>query len=245
MPNIKWKLSGLYSHLSNRTFSVYWQARKSILNLLDLQTNDVVLEVGCGAGGWTAALAPKTRRYYALDIHFPSLLNARHWKSHVEPYAPVEKVHFFQASGEDLPFRDNAFTKIVSNDVIEHIPDHYKAVQEMNRVLKMGGRAVLTTLLADRPHYVKRMKFPDHVREYTTESLKDLFIQAGMRIDHVFYFYYFPTMVTRELQMIATKAPTGVDLALSIPLTLFGHLENTLKVGKPGGIGIAATKITG
>jgi predicted SAM-dependent methyltransferase len=43
----------------------------------------------------------------------------------------------------NLPFADNEFDFILCNHVLEHIPDDYKALQEIYRVLKPGGKAIL------------------------------------------------------------------------------------------------------
>lgn len=42
-----------------------------------------------------------------------------------------------------LPFKDNSFDFIICNHVLEHIPDHIKALQELYRVLAVGGTAIL------------------------------------------------------------------------------------------------------
>lgn len=43
----------------------------------------------------------------------------------------------------DLPFKDNEFDMIICNHVLEHIPDDTKAMQEIYRILKPGGKAIL------------------------------------------------------------------------------------------------------
>jgi 2-polyprenyl-3-methyl-5-hydroxy-6-metoxy-1,4-benzoquinol methylase len=43
----------------------------------------------------------------------------------------------------DLPFEDNQYDVILCNHVLEHIPDDTKAMQELYRVLKPGGMAIL------------------------------------------------------------------------------------------------------
>src|SRR5690606_31000334 len=50
-----------------------------------------------------------------------------------------------QGMGDAMPFPDEYFTTIFSNSVLEHIPDLQPVLQESNRVLRPGGRLILTT----------------------------------------------------------------------------------------------------
>lgn len=55
-------------------------------------------------------------------------------------YSPIADV---KADICDLPFEDNSFDTILCNHVLEHIPDDTKAMQELFRILKPGGMAIL------------------------------------------------------------------------------------------------------
>jgi len=46
---------------------------------------------------------------------------------------------------QNIPFTDNSFNIVIANHVLEHIPDYKKAIQEIKRVLKPGGYAILQT----------------------------------------------------------------------------------------------------
>jgi predicted SAM-dependent methyltransferase len=79
----------------------------------------------------------------------------------------------------DLPFKDNSYDVILCNHVLEHIPDDTKAMQELFRVLKPGGMAILqipqelaraTTFaddsITDQKERAKIFGQYDHVRIY-------------------------------------------------------------------------------
>lgn len=74
------------------------------------------------------------------------------------------------ADAHNLPFDDNSFDAVLAVEVLEHLYDPHMAVSEMYRVLKPGGRVILTTRflypLHDTPH--------DYFR-YTHYGLKHLF----------------------------------------------------------------------
>jgi len=241
------RLSGLYSHLPNRSFSPYWQAgAPQVLRWLELHPEDVVLEVGCGHGLWTSFIAPRVRATYACDIDVPAIRGAALWQSPREPYQPRACVGFVQASGTDLPFADTAFSKVLGVDVLEHIPDHCAMMGEIARVLKPDGRIVMTTLLRNRPAYIRKITFLDHVREYGTEDFQELFREVGLQIAQTFYFYYMPTTVARELNMLVGQSRigkvVGVDLVMGPAWRLVCDIERLYRRGRPGGIGVVATK---
>lgn len=79
----------------------------------------------------------------------------------------------------NLPFKDNEFDVILCNHVLEHIPDDTKAMQELYRVLKKGGMAILQipqdvsrgktfedNSITDRKERAKIFGQYDHVRIY-------------------------------------------------------------------------------
>jgi ubiquinone/menaquinone biosynthesis C-methylase UbiE len=242
------RLSGLYSHLQNRTFAVYWRARApGILGGLAPRPDDTLLEIGCGVGLWTSYLTPRVRRLYALDLDPGEIAAARHWKSPSGAISPTAETRFLCASADALPFPPETFSKVLAADVIEHVPDDRMAIREVARVLKPGGRAVVTTLLADRPTYVRRMEFDTHVREYSRDSFVALFSGASLVVERVFFFYYAPTLIARELQVWTESTSLGlrapVPMFVGAPLRLLTALEALVPAGRPAGIGAVARKI--
>lgn len=97
--------------------------------LVAISPDDRVLEVGCGQGHLTHALASRGVDILGVDAN---------------PYAPevagTDRVRCMRA--EDLAFGDETFDLVLSVHAIEHIPPLETALAEMTRVLKPGGRAV-------------------------------------------------------------------------------------------------------
>ena len=99
----------------------------------------------------------------------------------------------------DLPFSDNTYDIILCNHVLEHIPDDTKAMQELYRVLKPGGMAILqipqdlnrkTTFeddsIVDRAARAKIFGQYDHVRVYGRDYF-DKLRSIGFTVDEVDY----------------------------------------------------------
>ena len=79
-------------------------------------------------------------------------------------------VEFVEAKVPPLPFADNTFDYVVSFQVIEHIPNDRAFVAEVLRVLRHGGKFIVST--PNRPMSLTRN--PWHVREYTAEQFASL-----------------------------------------------------------------------
>jgi len=91
-----------------------------------------VLDDGCGLGLYLQRLAPQARA--ACGVEFDAA-RARQAGAGGQPVA--------RAAGEHLPFADGTFDLILSHEVLEHVADDRKAVAEVTRILRPGGRAVL------------------------------------------------------------------------------------------------------
>ena len=109
--------------------------------------------------------------------------------------------------GEQLPFVDNSFDLILSNEVIEHVTDDRASVAEMARVARPGGRIVIfapnrwypveqhgvywrgeyhfgnTPLVNYLPNPLRNRLAP-HVRTYTGHGLRALFDGLPLRLLH-------------------------------------------------------------
>lgn len=110
----------------------------------NLQQGDVdqkqILEIGCGRGGFShylATLPYKPAQLFACDYSEAALDIAR------AKYGKNE-ITWKQENIMALSFPDQSFDTAISCETIEHVPHPDKAIQEIYRVLKPGGRLLLT-----------------------------------------------------------------------------------------------------
>ena len=107
-----------------------------------VHTGEVVLDIGCGAGVDTLLAGKMTGPGgMAVGIDLTSEMLERAEKN--LELTDLKNVDFQEASGEDIPFEDNHFDVVISNGVINLIPDKPAALKEIIRVLKPGGRLMI------------------------------------------------------------------------------------------------------
>ncbi|RED99726.1 class I SAM-dependent methyltransferase [Marinoscillum furvescens] len=128
-----------------------------------------LLELGCGEGRGVELLMPKASSYLGLDKieEVVQKLSEKH------PEAQFESSVF-----PPIKLPDNSFDTVVSFQVIEHIKQDEEFLKEIHRILKPGGKALIST-----PNIKMTLsRNPWHIREYTAEELEAL---AGKYFDHV------------------------------------------------------------
>lgn len=95
--------------------------------LTHLAPGDRVLDVGCGPGALTAAVARRGARVTGVDLAEGMVAEAR--RRHPE-------LEFLQADAEALPFVDGAFDVALGAFLVNHTPDAEAAVRELRRVAR-------------------------------------------------------------------------------------------------------------
>ena len=110
---------------------------------LGIGAGSEVLEVGSGSGGPAAFLAAARQcRVTGVDINEHGVRNAVAL-SHKRGLADRLRFEVVDA-GRALPFADESFDAVVSNDAMCHIRDRAAALRDWHRLLRPGGRALFT-----------------------------------------------------------------------------------------------------
>ena len=111
--------------------------RTTVLGALNLQTAEQVLEFGCGGGFYayeTAQFVGPTGRVGAIDLSADQISSAR------ERCKDLGQVEFQVADILETPFSDNQFDVVFGVQVLEYISDLDRAITEIARVMRAGGR---------------------------------------------------------------------------------------------------------
>ncbi len=87
-----------------------------------------------------------------------------------------EKIDVFY-DGKTIPFKDNSFDSILTSEVLEHVFNLEEILKELNRVLKPGGKILITIPFAWYEHEV-----PNDFGRYTSFGIKSLLEKNGFII---------------------------------------------------------------
>ncbi|MBK7468581.1 MAG: class I SAM-dependent methyltransferase [Saprospiraceae bacterium] len=128
-----------------------------------------VCEIGTGSGYGVRIIAPVCDEFVTIDkfrceLDFSEYKNVKFIQMEIPPFAGIA---------------ENTFDYVITFQVIEHIENDKSFLQEINRVLKPGGKLILTT-----PNKIQSLtRNPWHVREYTVDELVSLFEQCGFKVN--------------------------------------------------------------
>jgi 2-polyprenyl-3-methyl-5-hydroxy-6-metoxy-1,4-benzoquinol methylase len=118
-----------------------------------------VLEVGCGEGRGVELVMPLAKSFTGIDKIAEVVDNLKL----KYPAGDFRQMHIPPFKG----LADNAYDVVISFQVIEHIRNDFDYLSEIFRVLKPGGKALITT-----PNIKMSLsRNPWHIREYTAEQL--------------------------------------------------------------------------
>jgi ubiquinone/menaquinone biosynthesis C-methylase UbiE len=140
-----------------------------------------ILDVGCGTGVFAERIrtALPQANVYGIDLVAGMLAKGRdRWQQHRGQVSPV------QADSERLPFPAHSFDVVTCANSFHHYPNQQKAVCEMRRVLKPGGRLILVDGYRDAAwgwfiYDVCVAGIEGHVHHCSRQRVRDLFAAAG------------------------------------------------------------------
>lgn len=159
-------------------------------HLITLPSDAQILELGCGpAYLWNCCTdrIPAGWRVTLSDLS-PGMVDAA-WRNLV---VTGRAYKFDQIDAQSIPYPDHSFDAVIANHMLYHVPDRPKAIGEIARVLKPGGRLFATTVgdhhleeLHEWLHFVHMDKsFEEFSRAFTLENgmeqLKPFFSHVNM-----------------------------------------------------------------
>ena len=104
-----------------------------------IEEEDRVLECACGTGMISKQIGPRCKELVATDFSVGMLKQAKKNLQHL-PNVTVKKANIMQ-----IKCKDNTFDKVVAGNVIHLLDDPKAALQELERVCKVGGKIIIPT----------------------------------------------------------------------------------------------------
>ena len=165
---------------------------KTVLNcvvkLARPHLDDVVLDVATGAGHTAFALARHVRQVIAIDITPQMLREGERLKAE----GRITNIQFRIADAHDLPFEDETFYSVTCRRAAHHFTNIGRALREMKRVLKPGGRLVIDDRSVPEGGFVdaamNRLDWlhdESHVREYRPGEWERMLVAAGFAVEAI------------------------------------------------------------
>ncbi|AQL42871.1 SAM-dependent methyltransferase [Halorientalis sp. IM1011] len=149
------------------------EMRTAAIDLLDIERDDRVLDIGCGTGFGTEGLLEEVDTVYGLDQSPHQLEKA--YEKFGKRDGPV---NFHLGDAERLPFKDDAFDVVWSSGSIEYWPNPVEALEECRRVAKPGGQVLIVG--PNYPNSSVFQKLADAIMLFYDEREADrMFREAG------------------------------------------------------------------
>ncbi|HEY6437452.1 MAG TPA: class I SAM-dependent methyltransferase, partial [Ignavibacteriaceae bacterium] len=167
-------------------------------------SNNIILDIGSGNGKLAIAMAKKGNVVTGLDVSKIAIQAAQEFHNKIAPDTPVG---FKFGDARELPFADNTFDYITSQDLVEHISENDFEVHlaEVYRVLKPRGRYVFWTPSELRGGSSLGL----HLKEYTITEIDKIIRNTKFK-----YSWY-------DLRFYKIKLKIEVNQSLMFPVILY------------------------
>jgi ubiquinone/menaquinone biosynthesis C-methylase UbiE len=164
------------------------EAVRRFLAAVDPRGDESALDVACGPGLLARAFAPHVREYVGVDLT-PAMVDKA---GAIAREVGIANAQFEIAYALRLPFEANTFDLVLTRLALHHMPDPRRAVQEMARVLRPGGRLgvfdMTTSEITEEARYhnvVERLRDPSHASALALSELVQIIRIAGLELDKV------------------------------------------------------------
>lgn len=102
-----------------------------LINRTNIDLNDSVLDIGCGAGNSTKKISETGANVIGIDFSEKMIREAS---------AAHRDIVFKQSDAEHIPLEDNSIDIVIANFIVHHLAEPNKVFKELNRVLKTNGK---------------------------------------------------------------------------------------------------------
>ncbi|MCP4424250.1 MAG: class I SAM-dependent methyltransferase [Chloroflexi bacterium] len=140
-----------------QTHELYTQPKTDftawVLDRIRWRGDEIVVDVGCGAGAYIEATQQRSRHYISGDLSLGMLQGLNH---SVLPRLNLD--------AQRLPLADNTVDVVLANHMLYHVPDRDAAVAEIARVLRPGGVLLAATNSGDTMAELKTLRWQGMAR---------------------------------------------------------------------------------
>src|SRR5665648_322823 len=132
-----------------------------------------VADIGAGTGFISAALAPLVEIVDVIDAS-DEMLTVAHMN-----LKDFSNISYHLADGASIPLEDGRMDAVFANMYLHHCPDPLAAIREMTRILKPGGRLIITDMDSHN-HDWAREEMADEWLGFDRDQMRVWYQQAGL-----------------------------------------------------------------
>lgn len=244
------KLSSEYEQPTNNPYYIFdvstlsaekrgwFKASGQLYSNFFIYPDDIVVDVGCGAGGQTLYSAKQGAHVVAVDCDLMALKNVE---------TQLKKLNagtfdIIQSDCAPLSLADNYATKIICTEVLEHVDSPQNLLAELYRIGKPGALYLLAVPGPESEYLQKNcgapascFEKPNHIRIIEREEFQQMVESAGLKIESYGYggFYMaiyvaFFWICKSYQESLLTEEPLGLNWART--WHLFVDLPNSLNI---------------
>ncbi|WP_067826761.1 class I SAM-dependent methyltransferase [Nocardia inohanensis] len=186
----------------------YWFRRHEIAytELLEQCRGKVVLEAGSGEGYGANMIADVAAKVIGLDYDDSAVAHVR---------AKYPRIEMIQGNLADLPLEHDSVDIVVNFQVIEHLWDQAQFLRECLRVLKPGGKLLISTpnRITFSPGRDTPLN-PFHTRELNAAEMDELLVEAGFQVELMAGIFHGPEIVALDRKWGGSIIDAQIERAL-------------------------------
>lgn len=164
-------------------FRLLRKAQGSLISMIDIHENLAFLDIGCGTGWAVGQVAKEVENkgsFFGVDLSQGMIDKAR------MNFKGYDNFHFIRSNSESVPLGSDLFDIIICTNSFHHYLHPDRAMNEICRLLKPGGKIYILDPTADFPliRFIDRfIKFfePQHVKLYSSGEFKTFMLNAGLK----------------------------------------------------------------
>nr|MDO8080737.1 class I SAM-dependent methyltransferase [Candidatus Freyarchaeota archaeon] len=211
------------------------------LNLLQILEKDVILDAGCGTGRHTMEASKwHDSKFVAVDRLLTELKRLKYVLDLMAVKDELKgNVVLIVGDVLQLPFKDEAFTKIICTEVLEHLYKDREGIKELVRVLKNNEEMAVSVPTPYTEHLFGNLSYDyfrtpgGHVRIYNERELLQKLRKGGLKIlyvchEHAFHsiFWMLKCLCGLKNQKALIPAFWEQILIFSMRIKLLKKIEN-------------------
>lgn len=197
--------------------------------LNDCHAGDIIVDIGCGVGDLCRIL-PLSLKRIGIDLSLSALRYAnRDCRT---------DAMFINANLYDLPLQDESVDIVICLEVLEHLREDDKALEEIRRILRPGGRLIIS--LPGEFYFPQYLDLMGHWRHYTPKVMTQMLERVGLKPERTlreyrrFNRWYFYLYLILWVLAVCSRCLTGRSVTLynmRLPFdrkTVYQRLERPL-----------------